>query len=232
MVIDALGRIQSQTERDAIAMDIFGKSAQDLNPIIDQGSAGLRAFAQEAHDVNYVLSDEQTAALGAVQDEFDRFDKIMEGTRHQMAAELAPQITELVRAFTELATSLDWEAIANGLSVILSGVTDLIRAVQTLVEWWNKLTGGSKREREGFSGLSAARLNEAEATVANLSTPNYSTLAAQEARNRSVFASERRGNSMQNTHITVGVAPGAEKYITAVVREETTRQGPSLKTER
>ena len=33
-VIDALGRIENVTERDAVAMDIFGRSAQELNPLI------------------------------------------------------------------------------------------------------------------------------------------------------------------------------------------------------
>ena len=41
-LIDALGQVENPTERDALAMELFGKSAQDLNPLILQGSDALR----------------------------------------------------------------------------------------------------------------------------------------------------------------------------------------------
>ena len=37
-VIDALGKVTNETERDALAMQILGKSAQELNPLIEAGS--------------------------------------------------------------------------------------------------------------------------------------------------------------------------------------------------
>ena len=42
--IDALGQVANETERDALAMQLFGKSAQDLNPLIAQGSEGRRCI--------------------------------------------------------------------------------------------------------------------------------------------------------------------------------------------
>ena len=42
-VIDALGTVANETERDALSMEIFGKSAKELNPLIKAGSdKGLR----------------------------------------------------------------------------------------------------------------------------------------------------------------------------------------------
>ena len=73
--IDALGDVKNETERDAMAMDIFGRSAQDLNPLIIQGSETLKAYAQEAHNVGYVLDDEALSALGAVDDAYQRLQK-------------------------------------------------------------------------------------------------------------------------------------------------------------
>ncbi len=46
--IDALGKVSNETERDALAMQIFGKSAQELNPLIAQGSAGIAELTEEA----------------------------------------------------------------------------------------------------------------------------------------------------------------------------------------
>ena len=70
--ITALGQIQNETERDALAMQIFGKSAKDLNPMIEAGGDALAEFRQEASDVGYVLDEETLDKLGEVQDGFDR----------------------------------------------------------------------------------------------------------------------------------------------------------------
>ena len=53
--IDVLGRFQSETERDMAAMDLFGKSARELNPLIEAGSDSFRQLADEAASVGYVL---------------------------------------------------------------------------------------------------------------------------------------------------------------------------------
>ena len=43
-VIDALGNVSNETERDALAMDILGKSAKELNPLIEAGSDTMAAW--------------------------------------------------------------------------------------------------------------------------------------------------------------------------------------------
>lgn len=91
--IDALGRVQNATERDALSMDIFGRSAQDLNPLIIQGGDTLREYADEAHNVGYVLDNEALSALGAVDDGFQRLKTTQEAVKNQMAAEFAPYLT-------------------------------------------------------------------------------------------------------------------------------------------
>ena len=66
--IDALGEIKNQTERDALAMDLMSESAQELNPLIDLGGEKMRAYAQEAHDMGYVLDNDALKSLQGVDD--------------------------------------------------------------------------------------------------------------------------------------------------------------------
>ncbi|MDO5829215.1 MAG: hypothetical protein Q4Q25_03590, partial [Methanocorpusculum sp.] len=49
-LIDALGKVENETEADALAMAVLGKSANSLKPIINIGSEGLKEFANEAHE--------------------------------------------------------------------------------------------------------------------------------------------------------------------------------------
>ena len=66
--IDALGNVGDETTRDALAMEIFGKSAQDLNPLIEQGSDGIKELTDRAEKMNAVLSEDSVKALGALDD--------------------------------------------------------------------------------------------------------------------------------------------------------------------
>ena len=54
--IAALGKMQNQTERDALALKIFGKSATELNPLILGGSDALKAMGDSAEKSGLILS--------------------------------------------------------------------------------------------------------------------------------------------------------------------------------
>ena len=76
--IKALGNIANETERDAIAMQIFGRSARDLNPLIKGGADRLRELGEEAKAAGLIMSDE---ALGDVLEFNDELDKLKATTK-------------------------------------------------------------------------------------------------------------------------------------------------------
>ena len=134
--IDALGDIKNETERDAMAMDIFGRSAQDLNPLIIQGSDTLKAYAQEAHNVGYVLNNEELSALGAVDDAYQRLQKSQEGAKNQLSAEFAPYLTEFYEKITKLikdgGQALKDSGIVDSFGMLLETVGDIIAPTDQL----------------------------------------------------------------------------------------------------
>lgn len=134
--IDALGDVKNETERDAMAMDIFGRSAQDLNPLIIQGSETLKAYAQEAHNVGYVLDDEALSALGAVDDAYQRLQKSQEGAKNQLSAEFAPYLTEFYEKITKIikdgGQALKDSGIVDSFGMLLETVGDIIAPTDQL----------------------------------------------------------------------------------------------------
>lgn len=70
--VTALSQIQNETERDTVAMDIFGKSANELAGVIDDGGAALREFGKEAEDAGLILDQDTLNSLNEVNDEIDR----------------------------------------------------------------------------------------------------------------------------------------------------------------
>ena len=70
--LSALGNIKNETERDAAAMAIFGKSADSLAGIVDDGGKALKELGQEAEDMGLILSQDTLDSLNKVNDKIDR----------------------------------------------------------------------------------------------------------------------------------------------------------------
>lgn len=94
-LIDSLGQMEEGTDRDALSMQIFGKSAQELNPLIAQGSEGIAALSEEAHSMGAVLSDESLSAFGAFDDNIQKLTQGSSAAKNALGGVLLPQLNEL-----------------------------------------------------------------------------------------------------------------------------------------
>ena len=134
--IDALGRIQNGTERDALAMDIMGKSAQDLNPLIKAGADRMQELADEAENVGYVLSEKELDALGKVDDAMQRLDNTTEGVKNQLSAEFAPYLESATEKWTDLIAgtgkALKDSGLIDGFGMLLDTFAGIIQPTDTL----------------------------------------------------------------------------------------------------
>lgn len=134
--IDALGQVKNETERDAMSMDIFGRSAQDLNPLIIQGSKTLKAYADEAHNMGYVLDDEALSTLGAVDDAYQRLQKTQEGVKNQLAVEFAPYLEEFYGDVTSMVKdggkAIKDSGIVDAFGMLLETVGDILNPMSDM----------------------------------------------------------------------------------------------------
>lgn len=99
--LDALAEVGSQADRDAIAMQLFGRSATDLNPLILAGRDTLAGYTAEAHKLGYVLGTEDMAALTSLDDANQRLAKTWEACQKQIAVKLAPSLEKIVTILAE-----------------------------------------------------------------------------------------------------------------------------------
>lgn len=128
--IDALGQMSNETERDSVAMELMGKSARDLNPLISAGSERMAELAEEAHNVGYVLDDEALDALGRVDDAMQRFNRTTEAAKNKLAVEFAPSMTEAMETLTglvqDLGTALADSGVVSAFGSILESAVGLL----------------------------------------------------------------------------------------------------------
>lgn len=93
--IDVLGRFESETERDMASMELFGKSARELNPLIEAGSDSFRQLADEAASVGYVLDGETLDAFGALDDNMVRMTNTAQAMEQSFGQVLLPLLTDM-----------------------------------------------------------------------------------------------------------------------------------------
>ncbi len=88
--IDALGGVANETERDAMSMAIFGRSAMELNPLIKAGSAELARLSEEAHQVGAVMDEDAVSGMEAFGDTLDGLKAGLKGTLGTLATAFLP----------------------------------------------------------------------------------------------------------------------------------------------
>lgn len=128
--IDALGKMKNETERDALAMDIFGKSATDLNPLIEAGSGKLKELAEQAHEVGYVVDNETLQSFGELDDAMQKLDKQGDAVKRSFAEALLPIITAFVNVITAIPTPVLTAVIA--ITSIATVILLVVKAVKEL----------------------------------------------------------------------------------------------------
>lgn len=148
-----LGQVENETERDALAMNLFGKSAMELNPLIAVGREGLADYRDEAHQMGYVLDTDTLESLGAVDDAMQRASKRMDAVKNQIGRYLAPIVAQITEAFAEWRMSVDWQSLGQTIQTVVNGIGKVIKGLidifKTVIEVGEKV---GKTLKDIFTG--------------------------------------------------------------------------------
>lgn len=128
-VIDVLSQIENATQRDAVSMEIFGRSAQDLNPLIVQGTDAFQAFYDEASNVKDILTDVQLETLAGLDDEMHRVEARFESGANSMALKFTPALQEFYEKTSEGIKGIEEDFAASGLVTVFGSLLELVTAL-------------------------------------------------------------------------------------------------------
>ena len=101
-VIDALGNIQNATERDQLAMTLLGKSATDLNPLINAGSQAFKDLGDDAKEAGLIMSTDSLKAFGAYDDAMNEMKTTLTAAGRAVAEVFLPATKEIIQSVTEV----------------------------------------------------------------------------------------------------------------------------------
>lgn len=135
-VVDALGKIENATERDAISMQIFGRNAQSLNSLIAAGSKGFNEMYQEAQNLGYIMDHDTIVNLTRTSDAIERVSKTADAIKNQIGADVAPIIEQaagdLQQLMVDNADEIA-EIIADIIPALVDGLTFVVENLDTII---------------------------------------------------------------------------------------------------
>lgn len=143
--LEALSKVSNETERDVLAMDLFGKSAASLSGIIDDGGEALKTLGQEAEDAGLILS---TDALESANQFNDAMDKLKATAAQSFLEAGASLATTLVPAMEKLAAVvskvLTWFGnLDGGTQTLILTVLGLVAAISPVLSLISLVTGAA-----------------------------------------------------------------------------------------
>ena len=149
-VLQGLSKISNETERDVVAMQLFGKSADELAGIVDDGGAALKSLGEEAEQLGLILDQETLDSLNNVNDQVDKLKAKANGEIAKSGAKaleaLMPVFEKVLDAMNKALDyigNLDEDQIKmlTTLLAVTAAISPLAKGISNVTGLISKLTG-------------------------------------------------------------------------------------------
>lgn len=154
--LEALSKVENETERDALSMELFGKSAMDMAGIVDDGGAALKELGQEAEDAGLILGQDGVDAANEFNDAMDKLKARTQGALLKagatLAKVLAPALEKIVTAVTKV---VSWFANLDGKTQkLILAIVGLVAAISPVAAILSKIGAAVNVVKTAFTLLS------------------------------------------------------------------------------
>lgn len=152
--LEALGQIENETERDNLAMTLFGKSAAELNPLIKAGRDAWEAMMREGQGIGAIVDDKDVERLAKFNDEWQRMNSVATAMKYKFFAALSPAMEKIADALTVASQKLsEFLESAEGQAAIGKLGDSIAKFVTNLVEKLPELLPTITSLVDALSGL-------------------------------------------------------------------------------
>lgn len=157
-VITALGQISSEADRDAIAMELFGRKAQDLNPLILGGADALKKLGEEAEKAGLILSQEALDSINEFNDEIDILKATTNATFLQLGTTIGNAFLPVLQELAAwLKRVMEWlRGLDENTVRIITTIAGLVAALGPALVMMAKLTDSIKTMIPVFKALTSS----------------------------------------------------------------------------
>lgn len=131
--LSALQSLENQTEKAALANDLFGRSGSELMPLLNGTSGSIDKMKQQAHDLGLVLDDELIDNGVEMTDTMDQMKRAVGSLTTKLGGALMPIVTKLCDFIIKNLPNI--EKMFNQLAPVLENMFDsLIPVITDLID--------------------------------------------------------------------------------------------------
>lgn len=149
-IADRFANMEDGATKTSIALAIFGRAGADLIPLLNTGSAGLAAMAQEADNVGATISGTTARAAEKFNDTLTKIEATMSGVVNKVMVAALPALQTLADTlaspeFAEAAGTLATNII-NALDAVAKTIATIIDGIKAIGQW---MDGDGAKEAAG-----------------------------------------------------------------------------------
>lgn len=132
--IEALSKVENETERDALSMDVFGKSAMEMAGIVDDGGAALKQLGEDAEATGNILGQDAVEKAVAFNDQIDELKGKASQAFFSAGAALADTLVPALEKLVDIITGvLSWFGnLDGGVQAFILTVLGLVAAISPI----------------------------------------------------------------------------------------------------
>ena len=140
-IAEALNKLENQTDKTAIAYDIFGGRGTALLNTLALGREGLNKVAEEAKILGIALTRVDTAKMEEANDTFTRMKGVVKGLGNSITIAVAPVLDALGKQFIDAAKESGGMVnfVNKGMNAIVGAVGFVLDAFNALSVVWKGL---------------------------------------------------------------------------------------------
>lgn len=94
--VTALQGVSDESERAALANDLFGRSGAEMAPLLNQSAESVEALKQQAKDMGMVMGDDAVNSATALTDTMDALNRSGGGLMNMLGAALMPVLQQVL----------------------------------------------------------------------------------------------------------------------------------------
>jgi gas vesicle protein len=141
-MIYALQGIENVAERNALAQDLFGRSLQELGPVLGMTKEQLNALFKESEALGIVLSEDDLTAADDFRKTLVTLEKVFASLGQRLAISFIPVFKDVIHPLF--------------VNSVIPAIKDLAAKVKSGFEWFNRLDPAVKENAVKFIAITAA----------------------------------------------------------------------------
>jgi len=160
LIADRFAQLGNQVDKDAVLLNLFGRSGAAMGKFLEKGSAGIEGMIAEAEKMGIAFNRIDAAQVEQANDAMTRMSAIMTGAAQIAAIQLAPVITAVLERMTMLAEE------GGGMGrVVFNAFKQITMATANTADFFERLKSGWYGFEAAISGTTTILLNFAKFAV-------------------------------------------------------------------